>query len=119
MSIKQPEVGDTVVIRGVVTYSDCMMFRFKQDGTNSDESMLVPNARISEIIPKPWEPKVGEEVDIGDHLILKDRGFTILNIHGDGSRMQNGLLRRWATVSFKDDRPEIYNIEKLSQRVKN
>lgn len=62
---KRPEVGDTVIIEGVVTSVSgvCFFFKTPKYGTNSPEFMHQMHLdRIKEIIPKPWAPKVGDMV---------------------------------------------------------
>lgn len=58
---KQPKIGDTFIIRGIITHVDSVFFRYSQDH-NQGQSCLMPLDRISEVIPKPWEPKVGDQI---------------------------------------------------------
>lgn len=62
MSNKALEVGDTVIIRGVVVKTDRTrdMVNIKTNDDCFTPLLYVSAIRISEIIPKPWEPKVGE-----------------------------------------------------------
>lgn len=59
---KRPEIGDTVIIRGIVcAFTDYPGgFRFCQDGGIA--SPVLDLSRISEVIPKPWEPKAGDRM---------------------------------------------------------
>lgn len=89
---KRPEVGDTFIIRGTITYSDSTFFRYNQDH-NRGQSCLMPLDHISEIIPKPWEPKVGDTVWAKNFLISFPNGAELLWVGGEFSlvkRSQSG-----------------------------
>lgn len=62
MSDKALEIGDTVIIRGVITGINPTigMVKIKTNDDCPASILFVSASRISEIIPKPWEPKVGE-----------------------------------------------------------
>lgn len=59
---KRPEVGDTVVTRGVVigpsSYNEDV-FLVK---LGTDVKTYLSIKHITEVIPKPWEPKVGDKI---------------------------------------------------------
>lgn len=74
---------------------------------------------VKEVIPKPWEPKIGEEVDLMSRISVNEHGFTLLNIHGDGIPFHDGSIRKWATVAFLDDKPEVVLYSCLRKRIKN
>lgn len=60
MSNKAPEVGDTVILEGVVTeINDSGQFKFKSECTYPT-MFWVSSKRIKTVIPKPWTPVVGE-----------------------------------------------------------
>lgn len=60
---KRPEVGDTVIIRGTVCDIDAHYFSmYTSSGQDSKTLMYVSYAREFEVIPKPWEPKVGDRI---------------------------------------------------------
>lgn len=72
---KRPEVGDTVVVRGVVL-SVAPTFCYIR--TDDESSQLgISFERISEIIPKPWEPKVGDQIryNVGDQIRYNTGAF--------------------------------------------
>lgn len=116
---KQPKVGDTVVIRGTITKewggSNNKSGHFNisfPDGTTTS----IFGCQIEEIIPKPWEPKIGEEVDLRGRISVRDHGFTLLNVHGDGGSFHDGSIRKWATVAFLNDKPEVVLYSHILQR---
>lgn len=87
---KTPEIGDTVVIRAVVLEVGNEMFKLK--GSNDDCPFpWLHNDRITEVIPKPWGPKVGDTVWVrgyewtwpeGTEILWCDREYALLNLDG-------------------------------------
>lgn len=110
--LRRPLVGDTVVISGVVESvgPDCFTI---QNGFNP---FFISYAREYAIIPAPWEPQIGEEVDLRGRISVRDRGFTLLNVHGDGGSFHDGSIRKWATVAFLNDKPEVVLYSHILQR---
>lgn len=74
---------------------------------------------VKEVIPKPWVPRIGEEVNLAGRISVTQHGFTLLNIHGDGTPFHDGTIRKWATVAFLGDRPEVVPYAFIRQRIKN
>lgn len=74
---------------------------------------------VKEVIPKPWVPRIGEEVDLRNRISVTHYGFTLLNVHGDGGQFHDGSIRKWATVAFLNDKPEVVLYSDLLKRVKN
>lgn len=105
---KLPEVGDTVVIRGVVTSNDGAIIQFRTPGHPIPISITA--GRLAEIIPKPWEPKVGDTVWINGKSNLPR---TLLALNGDGSPFGRSATRRWAVVAYEGDIPEVYFASQL------
>jgi hypothetical protein len=70
MTDRLPEIGDTVIIRGIVIDDRSIKTNFPDsikivclDATISDDSTFWVNRKnIMEVIPKPWEPKPGDVV---------------------------------------------------------
>lgn len=109
------QVGDTVVLTGIVDSiaNDGEMIYIEFPGSSYFKGLV--SSTEADIIPKPWEPKVGEEVDVVGRISL-DVGYTILNIHGDGRPLYDGNVRRWATIAFGGDRPEVVRLSELLRR---
>jgi len=80
-SIKKPEIGDTVIIRGVVVETQgprLRMTTIRVDEGDEDKHLCVLTSRISEVIPKPWEPKVGDVVVDRNYRMFR---YKIICIH--------------------------------------
>lgn len=80
---KLPEVGDTIIIRGIVTeitpsYDGSIVKYIDQNGSEG----RVLASRISEVIPKPWEPKAGDRVKYLQSNICI---YTILGLDGNSA----------------------------------
>lgn len=117
----KPKIGDTIIIEGIVSE---IRRGWSSDGEDVvyfttpgilHQSTGVDVRRIKEIIPKPWTPTVGDKVNVVGKMSLSE-GYTILNIHGNGSMMSNGKPRLWATIAFLDDMPDIVNIDCIIYR---
>lgn len=106
--VLKPNIGDTVIIEGVVVheYHNCCGI-FTGGGLGF---ISVDHRRIKSIIRKPWTPKVGDSVWIKGkpHLPRK-----LLALNGDGGSFAGDETRRWAVVAFKDDIPEVYFASQL------
>ena len=116
----KPQIGDTVVIRGVVTKIHNSSIKIKtktfHDTLEPEFSPYISMSRISEVIPKPWVPKVGDEVDVEGKWSFTDCGYTVLALHGDGGPFRDGEVRRWAVIAYKGDGPETVFASELRER---
>lgn len=76
--MKKPELGDTVVIKGVVdsVNREGTLFTLKVPNC---VSLLFNLCHISEIIPAPYVPKIGHNVIYGNDLVVRQ----VLAVSGD------------------------------------
>lgn len=64
--MKTPNIGDTVVIRGVVTSvhpvisNSAHSYLYYRDKLDNLRSVYIEC--VDEVIPKPWEPRVGDKL---------------------------------------------------------
>lgn len=118
MSVIKPQVGDTIIIEGIVTGVSGGLFSFEttpnnvQMPYNQKYGHTMHISRIKEIIPKPWEPKTGDLVHkIGD--VIPDYHYTVLTLHGSGDRMTGNRTRKWVVAAHKDDIPQIFWLSEI------
>lgn len=114
--MKTPKIGDIATIHGEIVRLDGQVIVLKTPGVAGYLDVNIK--RVSALTTPPWTPKIGEEVNIDGILSLPDRGYTVLAIHGDGDPFHTGETRRWAVVAFGSDKPEVFNVSRLRQRVK-
>src|SRR5438309_1576056 len=54
------DVGDTVTIKGKIIEVDGSLLRILTE--EDQDPFWVLTSRVTEVIPKPWEPKIGDQV---------------------------------------------------------
>lgn len=110
------QVGDTVILKGVVNRIEPGHSMYVQFPNNMFDKHLPSTTVVESITSPPWVPKVGDIVDIEGKTCLPS-GYTILNIHGDGTSFLNTIGgRRWVVVAFKGDMPEVFHIDRIVRR---
>lgn len=111
------EVGDTVVIRAVVTQvkSSLYFHATPEQGHLKDHSYYTD--QVCEVVKKPWEPKVGDTVfHIGwidgyhKYAPSHPQGVTLLYIHRLDTNMPE---RHWAVVAYKSGIPKVVKFSDL------
>lgn len=114
--MKQPKVGDTVIIEGIVReVKDIFVYISTQLYEIEGWSPFGPGIdfrRIKEIIRRPIE--VGNTVHkIGD--VLTDFHYTVLAVHGSNTPliMPYGPTRHWVVCAHGDDMPQVFNVGDL------
>lgn len=121
--MKKPEVGDTVVIHGTVTrVTDKCVFYDSKIGHHR----LIENMEdLEDVIPKPWGPKVGDEVRFDHHahevyynmnrISPSFHNLTLIHIHEDPKDCEIGYRRKWAVLAYKGDIPISVYFEDLRE----
>lgn len=97
-----PKVGDTVVVRGVVLTAPTGFVYIKTSGSMGE--LLVSLDRITEVIPKPWEPAVGDTVV---NSVSHSR-YVIGCLHGDKTALSWGT--NGISIVSLDDLKKAYKL---------
>lgn len=109
--MEKPSIGDTVIIKGVIkSFSSMGATAHIDTGTFRLGLLTCSVERIAEVIPKPWEPKVGDTVWLSEgHTPY--RGYTILCIQNQDNRPE----RAWAVVAYLSDIPKVVLLHTVLQ----
>lgn len=104
---KKIEVGDTVVIRGVVreiVSESVYIDTIAKPGLNSKYQEAIHVSRISEVIPKPWVPKEGDTIwHTATHMPYIFRAaIDDMFVY----EQQPGKLSMYLAKFFQKDKPE-------------
>lgn len=116
---KYINVGDTVVIRGVVTGVVGGKYAYVRYITSEGRERSSYIDSVFEVIPKPWEPVIGDPVSLFEN---PDREYYYRNIISKDKLTLVGIFqgkddhRKWAMVSYKGDIPHSVWFEDLRQR---
>lgn len=119
--LQQPKIGDTVVLKALVTSIDktgsfdCVKLNFIDCDSPGNFMHSISVNRIQEIIPAPPpKPKIGDRV----HVKARDKCYsssnpgtvsTLLYIH-----QEEGDVRKWGVIAFKGDIPKCVYFDDLS-----
>lgn len=60
--MKRPEIGDTVILTGTVKYGSIDGWSVLLNGSKTPTYICHEEMKCAQVIPKPWEPKVGDIV---------------------------------------------------------
>lgn len=96
-----PKVGDTVIIKGVVRNDDIGTQSVAIEvGPVRPRLIYVHYDAITDVIPAPWEPKVGDRVNWKSttNYPAPMRAVTLLYIHKIDDR-------KWAVCAYLGDIP--------------